>query len=114
MLTRSSRAISSASVVFPEPWRSEEQRVIERFLSRQGRVDVNAQAVLDLLLADELSQTLRSERELDDRFVAQTFGSGDLGSGHSHTLPGDRGSANAKGRVQKYTERTPKLRPSIT
>ena len=65
-----------------EPRRAEEQRVVERLAPRERRVDVDAERVLDLLLADELGEPLRTERELDDRLVGQNLWSGDLGAGH--------------------------------
>ena len=46
--------------------RPEEERVVERLAAAERGVDVDAQAVLHLLLADELRQPLRAERELDD------------------------------------------------
>ena len=49
-----------------ESRRAEEERVIERLAARERGVDVDAQAVLHLLLPDELRQPLRAERELDD------------------------------------------------
>ena len=49
-----------------ESRRAEEERVVERLAPRERRVDADAQAVLHLLLADELGQPLRPERELDD------------------------------------------------
>ena len=90
MLTPSSRAISSASVVLPSPGGPKNKRVVERFFARDRRVDVDPQAVLHLLLPDELGEPLRAKRELDDRLVAQAFGSRDLGSGHGseYIIPG--------------------------
>ena len=52
-----------------EPGRAEEERVVERLAPRERGVDVDAQAVLHLLLADELGQPLRAQRQLDDRLV---------------------------------------------
>ena len=52
-----------------ESRRAEEERVIERLAPRQRRVDVDAQRFLHLVLADELGQPLRAERELDDALV---------------------------------------------
>ena len=46
---------------FAEAGRAEEERVIQRFAAREGGVDIDAQTLLDLLLADKLIETLRPE-----------------------------------------------------
>ena len=63
-----------------ESRRAEEERVVERLAPRERRVDVDPQALLDLLLADELREPLRAQRQLDDGLVGQHFRRGDLGS----------------------------------
>ena len=65
-----------------ESRRSEEQRVIERLTPGERRVDEDPQAVLHLLLPDELREPLRPERQLDRGLVGQHFGCRDLGSRH--------------------------------
>src|SRR5205823_5376609 len=47
-----------------EAWRAVEQHVIERFLARLGGGDVDLQVLTQLLLADELVERLRAQREL--------------------------------------------------
>ena len=90
MLTRSSRAISSASVVLPSPGGPEEERVVERLAPRERGIDGDAQVVLHLLLADELVEPLRAQRQLDDGFVGQHFGRGDLGARHTPNISRSR------------------------
>lgn len=46
---------------FAEAGRAEEERVIQRFAAGEGGVDIDAQTLLDLLLANELVKTLRPE-----------------------------------------------------
>ena len=74
MLTPSSRAISSASVVLPSPGGPKNKRVVEWFFARHRRVDGDPEAVFHLLLPDELREPLRAKRQLDDRLVAQASG----------------------------------------
>jgi hypothetical protein len=52
--------------------------VIQRLAPSQRGVDPDAQALFDLILADELGEALRTERELDDGFVGEDFRGGDL------------------------------------
>jgi hypothetical protein len=47
--------------------------VIERLAPRERRVDGELEVLLDLLLPDELLETLRPERELDDALVGDDF-----------------------------------------
>ncbi len=49
-----------------ESRRAEEERVVERLASLERCVDVDPQRVLHLVLADELRQPLRAQRQLDD------------------------------------------------
>src|SRR5690606_32032293 len=67
-----------------EPWRAVEQRVVERFTPRERGIDGDAEALLDLRLADELLQPLRPQRQLDRALLAQDFRRGDL---RTHALP---------------------------
>jgi hypothetical protein len=104
MFTPSSRAISSASVVFPlqrrarsrpdihaqlardqlgqgrlpQTRRPEEQRVIQRLSARQRRIYIDAERFLHPVLANELGQALRAKRELDYALFGDDFGSGYL------------------------------------
>ena len=81
MFTPSSRAISSASVVLPSPGGPKKSAWSSGSRPRDGRVDVDAEAVLHLLLADELGEPLRPQRQLDDGLLGDRFGRGDLGAG---------------------------------
>jgi hypothetical protein len=54
--------------------------MIERLTTSESCVDPDAETLLDLLLADELGQSLRAERELDDRFIGERLGGCDLGA----------------------------------
>ena len=74
-----------------ESRRSEEERVVERLASRDRRVDGDPEAVLHLLLADELREPLRPKRQLDDGLLGKHFRRRDLGSGHRYTLRAGRG-----------------------
>jgi hypothetical protein len=60
--------------------------MVERLAPREGGIYVDAEALLNLALADELGQTLRAERELDDRLVGDDFRGSDLGAGHGCTV----------------------------
>ena len=65
-----------------ESRRPVEERVVERLAAAERGLDVDRKAVLHLLLADELGEPLRAERQLDDRLFGHDFGGGDLGAGH--------------------------------
>ena len=54
--------------------------MIERLASRERGVDPDAKTLLDLVLANELGQALRTEGQLDDRFVGERLGRSDLGA----------------------------------
>src|SRR6478736_6752458 len=79
--------------------RADEERVVERLAAAERGVDVDAQAVLDLLLPDELRQSLRTEGELDGAFLGELFRGRDFAWGHRFYVAG--GSAN-------LTEETPR------
>src|SRR5438552_5652236 len=64
---------------FAETGWAEEERVVVRFASAQRRIDVDAQGVLDPVLADEFGQALGAQREFDDALVGDYFGSCYLG-----------------------------------
>ena len=68
--------------------RAEEQGVVKWLTAKQRCVDVNPHAVLHLGLTDELGQSLRAKRKLDDGFVAQNFRGCDLCAGHLMRLLG--------------------------
>ncbi len=78
--------------------RTMKKRMIQRLLPRDGRIDVDAKALLHLPLPDELLEPPGAERELDGRVLGDCFGSGDLGAGHGNELrvakhtPGGSGS----------------------
>jgi hypothetical protein len=78
MFTPSSRASSSARVVFPNPGWPKEKRVIERFPPRQRGVHGDSQVLLDTFLADELGQSLRPQSEFNRSFLGQFVRSRDL------------------------------------
>src|SRR6185437_2763466 len=69
-----------------EPGRAVEQRVIERLTARECGIDVNAEAFLELLLADEFSQPLRAQRQLDDGFIGERLRGRYFGTGHGGNL----------------------------
>jgi hypothetical protein len=54
--------------------------VVERLTTCESCIDPDAEALLDLLLANELGQTLRAERKLDDGFVGECLRRCDLGA----------------------------------
>ena len=63
---------------------------LEQFMPQLvGCLDGDGQALLDLLLADELRQSLGAERQFDQPLFGEGFGGGNLGAGHG----------------RKYTER---------
>ena len=85
-----------------ESRRAEEERVVERLAPGERRVDVDAEALLDLLLADELREPLRPQRQLDDGLVGQDFRCRDLGAGHDFArCGGETGN-------ESYAEERPK------
>ena len=49
----------------PQPWRAVKEHMIEGFLPLAGRIDQNGQILLHLILTDDVSQFLRSERIVD-------------------------------------------------
>jgi hypothetical protein len=76
-----------------EARRAVEERVVERLLAGDGGRDRDPQVALDLLLADELGQPLRSQGELDDALLADDLWGRDLGSGHGCNIPGLSGTS---------------------
>jgi hypothetical protein len=66
-----------------EPGRPEEKGVVERLAPFDGRVDVDAQALLHLLLSDELRQPLGAQGELDHPLLGELVGSRDFAWRHA-------------------------------
>ncbi len=73
--------LSESSLAQPR-W-TEEQDVIQRLSATERSIYIDAQGFLDAILADELGQALRAERELDYTLVRNDLRRRDLGSGHS-------------------------------
>src|SRR5438045_9629536 len=69
---------------FSEAWGAEKERVIEGLSSGQCCIDVDAQRLLDPVLADEFGKALGAKRELDYALVGDDFGGGNFGSGHTN------------------------------
>ena len=64
----------------------------ERLPPADRRIDRDPQGVLDLLLADELLEPLRPERQLHSAFLAEHFRRGNLGS-HGQFKTGAEGAS---------------------
>ena len=60
-----------------EPRRPVEQHVVERLAARARRLDGDLEVVLDLVLADELAQPLRTQLQLEGRVVVHRHGRDD-------------------------------------
>src|SRR6476619_850470 len=63
----------------PEPWRPDQEQVIERFLACLGRVERDRELLLDPLLADELVQAPRAKRAFELVFVRSDLRREELG-----------------------------------
>ena len=76
MPTPSSSRTICASVVLPRPGRADEQDVVERLAARLGGVERDRELLLDALLADEVVEPARPERDARVLLVRREDGGG--------------------------------------
>ena len=90
------------AIGFHQPWRAVQEKMVERLTPLAGSHKKHAQVVLDRLLADELCQSPRTQRQFD-AVAGLAFGRKFVSLPHSARLPGDEcGLRDAECRLGRH------------